>query len=198
MNIPDPQHCTSSLLHFWVRTSVPVWSDTVSEPTYTADAVHLHSELSSQYGVLTSDLKKRRKITLNEPLFLIVWGGYFFYAVKTHNRGFRGVFRGDKDFYDPQIVLIHRIRNTVVLKEKSKWRNKIHKNHWKTFFTVSIKKNDSVFSAYEQWNDLPGQTWWRFLRLSRGMATAQPAIPASPPVKESANKSPSINHIYVL
>jgi hypothetical protein len=31
--------------------------------------------------------------------------GYFCYAGKTHNRRFRGVFRGGQDSFDPQIVL---------------------------------------------------------------------------------------------
>jgi hypothetical protein len=42
----------------------------------------------------------------NENLFFFYHaGGYFFMRAKTHNRRFRGVFRGGQDFFDPQIVL---------------------------------------------------------------------------------------------
>ncbi len=42
--------------------------------------------------------------SINVPLILIV-REVIFYAGKTHNRRFRGVFRGGQDFFDPQIVL---------------------------------------------------------------------------------------------
>jgi len=40
-------------------------------------------------------------MSLNVPLILIVREVIFFYAGKTHNRPFRGVFRGGQDFFDP-------------------------------------------------------------------------------------------------
>ncbi len=44
-------------------------------------------------------------LTIDVPLILIVSCGRFFYAGKTHNRRFQGVYREGEDFFDPHIVL---------------------------------------------------------------------------------------------
>jgi hypothetical protein len=61
--IRNTVYCTCFSKTGYANISQCVISLKIRYRTYTADAVHLHSELSSQYGVLTSYLKKKRKIT---------------------------------------------------------------------------------------------------------------------------------------
>ncbi len=119
-------------------------------------------------------------------------GRLFFYAGKTHNRGFREVFRGDQDFYDPQIVLIHRIRNIVVLK-KSKWnRNKIH---WKNSFHCFDKKRFPDFCIcavkLSTWADLVA-----ILETVQGYGHRPTRHPCQPTCKRAGYQLQSINHIW--
>jgi hypothetical protein len=44
-------------------------------------------------------------LTINVPLILKVREIIFFFAGKTYNGAFRGIFRGGRDLYDPEIVL---------------------------------------------------------------------------------------------